>query len=79
MKKAHSFDEENLTQESIEEVEHMLIRRWKQLYPEWEMVIISLPKNDAQMRKRILEHLTATYTSKEFEAYCEKCRNEKAM
>ena len=31
------------------------VQRKRELYPEWEMVYLALPKNDPQERKRTLE------------------------
>ncbi len=55
MRKRNKAAELNLAEEQLEEVERMLIRRWEELKPEWEIVIISLPKNDAELRKKILD------------------------
>ena len=74
MSKRNKFAELNLAEEKLEEVERMLIRRWDELNPEREIVIISLPKNDAEIRKKILDQVTKTYTTPEFEEYCKKCR-----
>ena len=54
----------------IEKAERELIRKWKLLYPEVEIVIISLPKNNRKERAAILEHIKKEYTSDEYEAFC---------
>lgn len=48
------INEEELNWEDLSELERILIRRWKQLYPEWEVVIGSLPLNDPDQRKKFL-------------------------
>ena len=40
----------------INEIIHALIRRYQKVYPGWEVVFLSLPKDDPAERKRILEH-----------------------
>lgn len=80
MRKRNKAAELNLTEEQLEEVERMLIRRWEELKPDWEIVIISLPKNNAELRKKILAQVMKTYTAPEFEEYCmqtEKYESEK--
>ena len=69
--------EDKLTRDDLESLERILIRRWKQLYPEWEIVILSLPREDREQRFRILSHLMETYTSQAYEQYCEACRQER--
>lgn len=76
MRKRNKSTELKLAEEQLEEIERMLIRRWDELNPEQEIVIISLPKNDAEMRKKVLAQVTKTYTSPEFEAYCKKSREK---
>lgn len=76
LRKTNKSTELKLAEEQLGEVERMLIRRWDELDPEREIVMISLPKNDAEMRKKILAQVTKTYTSSEFEAYCKKSREK---
>lgn len=76
MRKRNKAAELNLTEEQLEEVERMLIRRWEELKPDWEIVIISLPKNNAELRKKILAQVMKTYTAPEFGEYCRKCRQK---
>ena len=72
MNKIYKFDEQELEHEDLEELERVLLRGWGRLYPETEVVIVSLPKYDPVERKRILDKLTEVYTGDDFEAYCMK-------
>ena len=78
MNKNYNINAEELNWDDMEELERLLIRRWKQLCPEWELVIISLPLNDPNQRKKILDSVKNVYTSDEFERYCIENRTENA-
>lgn len=57
-------------QKEIESMERDLIKKWKKLHPETEILIISLPKNNRMERAAILEHIKKIYTGDTYEAYC---------
>ena len=54
-----------------ERIEKRLLRVWRLLHPETELLIVSLPKEDLQERKRILEHIVCVYTGTDFAQYCQ--------
>lgn len=39
------------------EIIQAVIRRHRRFYPDWELVVLSLPKKDVAERKRILESI----------------------
>ena len=41
----------------VEEIILALQRRYQKLYPEWEIQFISVPREDSEERKRILERI----------------------
>lgn len=44
-----------LEKAEIDGVLNVLRRRWGELYPEYELVLASVPKNDSQAQKQLLE------------------------
>ena len=39
----------------IGEVIQAVIRRYQKIYPEWEAIFLTIPRNDPEERKRIME------------------------
>lgn len=79
MKKTYKTDTEEITQGDLECLERTLLRWWKRLHPKWELLIVSLPKDDKHMRQRILKHITEIYTSEAYEQYCIACGKNEEM
>ena len=61
---------EDLTYKELEKMERMLLQAWNHLDPHSELIIVSVPRNDPEERKRILEHILKVHSGKEYEAYC---------
>ena len=77
MKKIYKIDIDKLTYSDVAELEQIIINKSTQLNPEYETVIISLPKNDSDMRQKILAQITQIYTSADFEEYCVRDRKKR--
>lgn len=61
---------------STDQMEKRLRKKWRKLYPETELLIVTLPKGDKKERERILTYIKQVYTSQEFDEYCQ---NESAI
>ena len=46
----------------IEDILHLAIEKKRQLFPDWDIIYLALPKTDKYERKRTLDYLVKLYS-----------------
>jgi hypothetical protein len=56
-----------MTYDELQERINELVSKWSVLYPEYELVVISLPKKDPKQRKLLLKEIVRFLLRERFE------------
>ena len=70
----HSVRDEELTSEDLDLMAKLLVQNWTRMNPDRECVILSVPLNDPQECKKILEFYLKIHSGDAYEEYCRQCR-----